>query len=121
MKFILSILLFVNIVFGYDKILATCSNTKAELLDLKKKTTKGYTKDSMTMDIVIKGKKVFAKSNTSESELIYLGGNNPQFLEKVASGHIVLYTYFEKEKILTIQKSYDLFGPIMVNMYLKCK
>jgi len=121
MKFILSILFLMNIAFGADKILISCSNAKTELYDLVKKTSTGYSKGPMTIDLIIKGNKVFVKSNTGESELIYLGGKNPQFLEKVPSGHYVFYTYFKKQKILTIQKSYDLFGPIMVATYLACK
>jgi len=121
LKFILISLLIVSISFGSDKVLASCSNAKTELLDLSKETTAGYTKDSMTINLIIRGEKTYVQSKIAESELIYLGGTNSQFLEKVVSGHNVLYTYFEKSKILTVQKSYDLFGAIMVNTYLECK
>ncbi|MBL0686568.1 MAG: hypothetical protein JJV94_01915 [Sulfurospirillum sp.] len=120
MKFIfMSLIILASMSFGADEILASCSNSKSELLDLRKGDTKGYSKDSVIIDLIIRGKKIYAKSNTSESELTYLGGN--QFLEQVNPNNNVLYTYFKKSKILTIQKSYDMLGPIMVNMYLECK
>ncbi|NOR58340.1 MAG: hypothetical protein GQ474_07440 [Sulfurimonas sp.] len=121
MKFIFMSLLMVSMSFAADKIIASCSNAKSELFDLGKETSTGYNKDSMTMNLIFRNEKVYAKSNSSESKLVYLGGKNPQFLEEVASGHNVLYTYFKKQKILTIQKSYDFLGAIMVNIHLKCK
>ena len=106
-----------------DEILYSCSQAKSELFDLEKESSNGYKKDSMTIDIVLRGKKVYVKSNSGESELIYLGkALNPQFIEEVSSGHSVLYTMHEKVKIMTIQKSYSMIGhPIMVNTYLHCK
>jgi hypothetical protein len=112
-------LLLINIAFGADKVLTSCFNAKVELYDLATKSSKGYQKDSMTIDIIERSDKYFVKSNTSESELIYIGGN--QFIEEVSSGHSVLYTYFQNRNILTIQKSYEMFGPIMLNTYLECK
>lgn len=115
------ILILSNISYGSEKILASCYNAKSELMDIGKETTKGYEKDSLKINLIIRGEKVYIGSNTGESELIYLGGKNPQFLEEVQSGHNVLYTYYPNSKLLTMQKSYDFFGPIMVNVYLKCK
>ncbi|WP_415406989.1 hypothetical protein ACLHDG_00220 [Sulfurovum sp. CS9] len=106
-----------------DEILYSCSQAKTELFDLEKESSDGYKKGSMTIDIIIKDKKVYVKSNTSESELLYLGNtSSPQFLEKVSSGHFVLYSVHEKSKVMTIQKSYSMIGhPIMVNSYLRCR
>lgn len=121
MRLIISILILFNSIYASDKILASCYDTKSELVDIGKQTSKGYESDSLKFDIIIKGEKVFVSSNLGNTELIYLGGNNPQFLEKVQSGHHVLYTYYPNSKLLTMQKSYDFLGPIMVNAYLKCK
>lgn len=115
----ISILIVSNIYAETSKVIASCANTKSELVDLKKIDTKGFKDDSLSVDIILRDKKAYLISNSSSTELFFIGGN--QFLEKVAAGHSVLYTYFENKKILTIQKSYDLFGPIMVNMILKCK
>ena len=105
------------------EILYSCSQAKSELLDLKKESSNGYKNGSMIVDIITKNKKVYVKNKTGDVELVYLGNaSHPQFLEKVASGHYVLYTIHEKSKIMTIQKSYNMLGhPIMVNSYLKCK
>ena len=109
-------------IISADEILYSCSQAKTELFDLAKESSNGYKKDSMTIDIIIRGKKVYIKGNFGESELEYLGNaSHPQFLEKVSSGHFVLYTMHKKSKIMTIQKSYDMMGPIMVNSYLHCR
>ena len=122
-KYFIVMLMLNSICFasGIDKVVASCNDAKSELIDLGKNETKGYKKDSMKIDIIMRDKKVFVKSNSGESELIYIGGKNEQFIEEIASGHKALYTLFKKQKLLTIQKSYDFFGPIMVNTYLKCK
>ena len=109
-------------IINADEILYSCSQAKSELFDLEKESSNGYKKGSMTIDIIFKNKKVYVKSNSSESELIFLGNaSSPQFLEKVSSGHTVLYSVHERSKIMTIQKSYNMMGPIMVNSYLQCK
>lgn len=110
-------------VINANEILYSCRQAKSELLDLNKESSNGYKKGSMVIDLISKNKKVYVKNNTGDVELIYLGNSaNPQFLEKVSSGHFVLYTIHEKAKIMTIQKSYDMIGhPIMVNSYLYCK
>ncbi len=111
-------------IINANEILYSCSQAKSELFDLVKETSKGYKKGSMTIEIIYKNDndKVYVKSNSSESELIFIGSvEKPQFLEKVASGHAVLYTVHKRSKIMTIQKSYDMMGPIMVNSYLQCK
>lgn len=106
-----------------NEILYSCSQAKTELFDLEKESSKGYKKGSMTIDIIFKNEKVYVKSNSSESELIFLGNaSSPQFIEKVASGHVVLYSVHKKSKIMTVQKSYSMLGhPIMVNSYLRCR
>jgi len=106
-----------------NEVLYSCSQAKTELFDLQKESSNGYKKGSMTIDIILRDKKIYVKSNSSESELIYLGKSlNPQFIEEVSSGHVVLYTMHEKAKVMTIQKSYSMVGhPIMVNTYLRCK
>ena len=110
-------------IINADEILYSCSQAKSELFDLEKESSNGYKKGSMTIDIIFKNKKVYVKSNSSESELIsfwYVW--KLMFLEKVASGHVVLYSVHEKSKIMTVQKSYSMLGhPIMVNSYLKCR
>ena len=109
-------------IISANEILYSCSQAKSELFDLVKETSNGYKKGSMTIDIIYKNDKVYVKSNSNESELIFIGSvAKPQFLEKVASGHAVLYTVHKRSKIMTIQKSYDMMGPIMVNSYLQCK
>ena len=71
---------------------------------------------------IINADEILFSCSQAKSELIYLGNtSNPQFLEKVSSGHFALYTMHEKSKIMTMQKSYDMMGPIMVNSYLQCK
>ena len=105
-----------------EKVLYTCDSAKSELYDLiKLSSNKGYKNDSLSLKIILKNKKVYINSGSSESELIYLEGRNSQFLEKVSGGHYVLYTIHTASKIMTIQKSYDLAGPIMVNMTLQCR
>ena len=53
-----------------DKILYSCSQAKSELYDLTKESSNGYNKGSMTIDIILKGSKYYANSNSSESELV---------------------------------------------------
>ena len=110
-----------SLMYGADEIIASCSNAKSELYDIGRETGGGYTKGSMTIDLVMRGEKVYVQSRGNEEELIYISGANPQFLESVAGGHHVLYTYYPKQKVLTMQKSYDSMGAIMVNAYLQCK
>jgi hypothetical protein len=99
------------------EILYSCNEAKSELYDLVKETGNQYTKDSLSLTLYEENNKYYVKS-TSTSEIIYIGGN--QFIEKVSSGHSVLYTIHKDHSLLTIQKSYDLAGPIMVNIYLHC-
>lgn len=113
-------MLFVNNCFALEQELAFCSNTKSELYDLEKKTTTGYTDDKLNVVLYSKNGNTYLRG-APDQLLQSLGGQNPQYLEHVASGHNILYTYFPKNKILTIQKSYDFNGPIMVNVVLYCK
>ena len=119
MKFIFFNLLFTTFLLCNDNVIANCVDTKVEVVNINDGTTKGFIQDKMKIKLLVRNDKVFLVSNGGESELIYIGNN--QFLEKVASGHHILYTYNEKIKMLTQQKSYDFLGKhLMVNAYLKC-
>jgi hypothetical protein len=115
---VLLLILSVSVSLAKYEVLASCSDAKAELLDLNKEKTNGYEKDSMSLEIIGENDKIYVKRGNDKTELYYLGGN--QMLEEVKSGHNVLYTLHDK--FLTIQKSQDFLGmPVMINIYLKCK
>jgi hypothetical protein len=124
MKF-LFLLLSINLIHADDiTVFRTCSNAKSEFIDLTTKKTNGFKNDSMKLKILesVKSKKVYIKSKTTltEIEILTVRKGFVQFLEKVVSGHNVLYTLIGD--ILTIQKSYSLLGkPVMVNTYLTCR
>jgi len=125
MKIFIVLLLIVNFIYAQDyKTILSCGNTKSEFVELSTGKIDGYTKDSLVADIVVKNKtnKFYIKVGSSISELIEIDKNRYaiQFIEKVASGHSVLYTILGNK--LTIQKSYSMLGtPVMVNMILECR
>lgn len=117
-SFLLLILLLVSSVNA--SVLLSCKENRAELYDIKKQTSDGYKKDSLSINILEENKKFYVENvkRTWKSELIPIGGY--QFLEKIPAGHHALYTIHPKENVLTIQKSYNSFGGIMINMYMQC-
>ena len=44
-------------IINAKEILYSCSQAKTELFDLQKESSNGYKKGSMTVDIILKGKK----------------------------------------------------------------
>lgn len=119
------VLLLINFVYAnnYD-VIASCDNAKSEFVELTGIKTDGYEKDSMVLSIVGDKKTgdIYLKVKSNVVKLIMIDKSNEayQFIEKVASGHSVLYTLFGNQ--LTIQKSYSFLGNRrMVNTILECK
>lgn len=128
MKYIMiSLILFMfsSNLYAEKKLFVSCSKAKDELVDLEKDSNNGYEKNNLEADIFYddKTKKFYLNY---ETELFFLdnldmGARVIQFLEPILSGHYALYTLHKDSLILTIQKSYNLKGSIMVNIYYKCK
>ena len=105
-----------------EEILLSCKGSSvSEFYYLDKPSqNKGYVNDNITVTIVKKGKDIYIRGNGGiDNKLIPLGGNNPQFLERVAFGYSVLYTVHPKT--VTIQKSYAMNGiSAMINVVVHC-
>lgn len=117
---IFSILLSTLLYSNNQKIVISCSDAYSEMVYLNDLKSSGYTKDSLSLKIILdkKNNKYYAKSNSSTSKLKPI--NNSQFIETVGLGHNILYTLIDSK--LTIQKSYSFLGdPVMVNIILSCK
>jgi len=112
-----------SIVKASSKTIASCYDAKTELVDLiKGVNNKSYTKGSLKVNILFDSREneYFILVNNMKQKLIYVGKgiNTLYFMERTSGGNMVMYTL--NNSFLTIQKSYDMFGPIMVNTYLKC-
>ena len=120
-KWLFFLILIVNNLYS-QKINIYCYNAKAELIELDTGKTNGFSKDSMKLNLIIRNNTAYTQSRFGKAKLLYIGGYNPQFIETTTIGNKILYTFLVKEKILTIQKTYELFNhPIMVNVYMQCK
>lgn len=95
------------------------------MIDFQKNKISFFEKDNLITTIYVnkKLKKFYLGDDLRNNiELILISNNEEiiQFLEPISSDHKVLLTYHLKSSILTTQKSYSLFGPIMVNIFQKC-
>ena len=125
MKFtiILSILFSTFLYSNNIKEIISCSNAYSEMINLNQEQSSGYSKDSLSLEIILDKKlnEAYVKSNSSVSKLRPLGQttNSTQFIEMVTSGDYILYTLIGGK--LTIQKTYSLLEkPTMVNIILTC-
>ena len=110
--------------YAKKEVLLICGEAKSQLIDLEIDKIPSYNKDKLsTIILVDKEAQKFYLQGEPDVELIYVGedGGVIQFLEPVASGHKILITFHIEPSILTIQKSYSLFGSVMVSIIQKCE
>ena len=110
--------------YAKKEVLLICGEAKSQLIDLEIDKIPSYNKDKLsTIILVDKEAQKFYLQGEPDVELIYVGedGGVIQFLEPVASGHKVLITFHIKPSILTTQKSYSIFGSVMVSIIQKCE
>ena len=110
--------------YAKKEVLLICGEAKSQLIDLEIDKIPSYNKDKLsTIILVDKEAQKFYLQGEPDVELIYVGedGGVIQFLEPVASGHKILITFHIEPSILTTQKSYSLFGSVMVSIIQKCE
>ncbi len=122
--FVVLFVLFSLNLYAKKEVLLICGEAKSQLIDLEIDKIPSYNKDKLsTIILVDKEAQKFYLQGEPDVELIYVGedGGVIQFLEPVASGHKILITFHIEPSILTIQKSYSLFGSVMVSIIQKCE
>ena len=122
--FVVLFVLFSLNLYAKKEVLLICGEAKSQLIDLEIDKMPSYNKDKLsTIILVDKEAQKFYLQGEPDVELIYVGedGGVIQFLEPVASGHKILITFHIEPSILTIQKSYSLFGSVMVSIIQKCE
>jgi len=120
---IILVLLSVNYVelLAEEVILSCNGSSKSEFYYLDNPSqNEGYVEDKINITIIKKNNKLYVRGNVGDSEILSIGGNDPQFLERVAYGYTVLYTVHKNS--VTIHKSYSMNGvSAMINIVVNCE
>ena len=121
--FVVFCVLFSLNLYAKKEVWLVCSESKVQHINFKKDKEPVFKNDQLSTIILYDEElnKFYVQSDP-DVELTFIGGDGGilQFIESVASGHKVLFTYHIEPSILTTQKSYSVFGSMMVSIIQKC-
>lgn len=122
-RILLVVFLSMNL-YADRKLFISCYESKSQIINLETDKVGKAEKENLKTKIyydTIDEKYYFSEYDNEPLIFIGKGLGIFQFIETTLFGNKFLYTYHIEKDIMTIQKSYDINGSFITNIWLKCR